>query len=130
MVGSTRISVAEFASRFSFIEPTKKRPAAIAAAVVEAVMRRIVGSVGYFAAERAVRVGEPHSAAQRDHEAARPDAARSSQSIRASASPRCDRRRIEAVERRRVDVDPVQRLFLHRPHRTLAEAGLDVEDAE
>jgi hypothetical protein len=37
----------------------------------------------------------------------------------------CAGRRIEAIERRRVDVDPVQRLVARRPDRALAEARLD-----
>ena len=102
---------------------------AIDATVVEAVVRGVVGRLRDLALELAVRVGEPDAVAQRDDEAALRAEAEAADRRRHRHRDVLAGRRIEAVERRRVDVDPPERLVGCRPQRAFAEARPDVEHA-
>ncbi len=101
----------------------------VAAPVVEAVVRGVERRAGDRRPQVALPVGEVQPVAQRDDEPA---------ALAQGEAP--DRRRhrhrrvaagrgVEAVQRRGVDVDPVQHRFVDRPHRTLAEARAGVEHA-
>ena len=101
----------------------------IATSVVEAVVSRIIGRIGELLHQHAVGAREPDPVAQRDHEAA-------GRAEREAADRFGHRHRqvgagggVEAVERRRIDVDPVERVLVGRPHRALAEARLRIERA-
>ena len=109
--------------------PTQNRALRIGAAVVETVMRGIVGRIGDLAFELAVAVDEPDAVAQCGNEAAAH--AQREAADRCGHRPRGIRagRRVEPVERRRVDVHPIQRLVGNRPHRAFAKAGFDIQHA-
>ena len=94
--------------------------------------RWCAGSYGAAATLRSSvpsRLREPDAAAQRDDEAAGAAQREAADRLRHRHHGVVAGRGIEAVERRRVDVDPVQHLLGGRPDRAFAEARLDVEHA-
>src|SRR6185437_10441489 len=100
-----------------------------AASVVESVVRRVVGRLRDMSLEPAFAVAKPDAAAQRDDEPAALAKLVAADRFRHRHRDVVAARRIEAVERRRVDVDPVERLLVDRPQRTLGEARASVENA-
>ena len=106
-----------------------KTALSVAASVVEAVMRRIVRCVGELLRQRPVRAREPDAAAQRHDEPARGTQRETADRLGHRHRDVGRARGIEAIERRRVDVDPVERAFLGRPHRAFAEIRLRVVHA-
>ena len=79
------------ASRCSFMRARPEAALRVGAAVVEAMMRGIVGRVGDLALEPAVAVDEPDAVAQRDDEAAAHAQREAADRLPASAT-RCWRR--------------------------------------
>ena len=118
-----------FASRFSFIVPGEEAPLPIAAPVVEAMVRGIVGRIGELALEPACASASqmPPRSATTNPPLARIAKQPIDSGIGIAVLRPVDG--IEAVERGRVDVDPPQRLVVDRPDRAFAEACLDVEHA-
>src|ERR1700674_5356562 len=92
-------------------------------------MRGVVGRGGALALGSPLSIDKPDSVTERpDESAARPQR-KTSDRLRHRPRAVGATRGIEAVKRRCVDVDPIQRLLVDRPYRTLAQAGLDVEHA-
>src|SRR5439155_2648761 len=111
-----------------FIHASRPEPATrVGAAVVEAVMRRIVGCVGDLAFRIAVAIDKPEPVPQRGDETSAPAQRETADGGWHGPHGVPPRERIEAVERRSVDVDPVENLLVGRPYRALAQARLDVE---
>src|SRR6185312_13194852 len=107
----------------------EEAPLQVAAAIVEAMCRRIVGRGGNALLHAAVAIGEPHAVAQRDDEAAaaaqREGADRRGHRHRRNGPAR----RVEPMERRCVDVDEVQHLLVDAPHRGFTERRAAIERA-
>src|SRR5437660_1327022 len=91
--------------------------------------RRVVGRRHDLAFERTIRRRRPDAAAQRDDEsagAAKREAADGLRHRHRRVETRCG---IEAMQRRRVYVDPIENLLTGRPYGALAQTGTSVENA-
>ena len=126
---SRRYSAAVEASRALVHGAGEQAALRIAAAVVEAMVRGIVRRGRHLAHQRAVLVREPEAAAKRHDEAAGAAQREAADRFRHRHHRVLPGRRIETVERRRIDVDPVQDLVGGGPDRAFAETRLDVEHA-
>src|ERR1700682_1113930 len=92
-------------------------------------MRGVIRRGRDLALGPALSIDKPDSVTQRRDESAAGAKSETSDSLGHRPRPIRAAGGVEADERRRVDVDPIQRTLVDRPYRTLAETGLDVEHA-
>src|SRR6185312_11131199 len=94
-----------------------------------AILRGIVRGVDDASLEAPVVVAKPDASAQRNDKAAALAKGVAADRFGHRHDDIAAARWIESVERRGVDVDPVEHLLIDRPQRTFAEARAGVEHA-